>query len=1046
MAFPEDPLGIAIEAQAGGEWLDITGDTYTRDPLSFSGGRGDEASSADPGKCTLTLNNKDGRYSPKNPRSPLYERIGRNTPLRVSVLGVGESHADLDGDPANYISTPDAAALDTVDLDVRVELSTQWWGLPGVNRSLISKWDPTGDQRSWDLRVHDNLVKLGWSPDGTWANSTGITGTLPRLPHRAALRGTLDADDGTGHSVVTVWWAESLDGPWYTIFEYRHTTTNSIFAGTAPLRIGGSDPTVNPPRVPFAGEVYRAEVRSTIGGTVVAAPDFRALAPGTTGLTDSAGRAWTLSGSAAVSDRQTRFYGEVSSWPQKWAPSGKDVWVPLEAAGILRRLGQGTKPLDSTMKRRIPSFGPAAYWPMEEGQAATQLYSPILGVTPLQLYGSWQLAGDDSLAGSGSLPQLGEAAEMRGAVPRTTGDGWQVEFVYKIPTAPTTDQTLIRVAVSGTYRHMRVTAASGTIKLYGVDDDGAQTLLMNGAGTAAFGEWTRFQLWATQNGSSYDVHMAWVQLGASGFQVNDTFSGRAGRITGVYTKFGTFESTAIGHLAVFHGSEVNTFTGADLGFQGETTRNRMRRLAQEETVPLALSGDQTTAPPMGPQGMETLLDLLGDAASVDGGMFGEERDSLSLLYRSRESLYGQEPVLTLDYEQGEISPPLEPLDDDQRTRNDITVTRDGGSSARVVKEDGPLSVAAPPDGVGVYNESVTLNLAEDEQTEEVAGWLLHLGTYDGTRYPAVTLRLHKAPHLIPAFLKLRGGDKIRLTNLPEWLPPGDVDLIVEGWDETLLPRTWEATLACSPAGPWDIGLVEDEDFGRVDTDGSQLAVGAVHEDFEDATYAVTTSDFGAAPWFRTTDRAHNGTYSLRAGAITNAQDSQFAVTLPAGTQRLTFWYRTSSEPSGPGFTGDYFALYLDSAENFRAQGVVDWQQASVDVSAATQVTFVYAKDAGAAEGVDTAWIDDLVFYFGGTLGESDTTLQVVATNGQPWTTDLVTEGEFDISVGGEVMTVTGVTGTTPPQTFTVVRSVNGVVKTHDEGADVRLAYPAIVGR
>jgi hypothetical protein len=30
-----------------------------------------------------------------------------------------------------------------------------------------------------------------------------------------------------------------------------------------------------------------------------------------------------------------------------------------------------------------------------------------------------------------------------------------------------------------------------------------------------------------------------------------------------------------------------------------------------------------------------------------------------------------------------------------------------------------------------------------------------------------------------------------------------------------------------------------------------------------------------------------------------------------------------------------------------------------------------------------------------------------------------------------------------PQTFTVTRSVNGVVKAHSAGADVRLAYPAI---
>jgi hypothetical protein len=59
-----------------------------------------------------------------------------------------------------------------------------------------------------------------------------------------------------------------------------------------------------------------------------------------------------------------------------------------------------------------------------------------------------------------------------------------------------------------------------------------------------------------------------------------------------------------------------------------------------------------------------------------------------------------------------------------------------------------------------------------------------------------------------------------------------------------------------------------------------------------------------------------------------------------------------------------------------------------------------------------------------------------------WTTD-VAEFPFDILVGGERMTVTAISGASSPQTFTVVRSVNGIVKTHLTGAIVQLARPAI---
>ncbi|MCP2248732.1 hypothetical protein [Lentzea aerocolonigenes] len=60
-----------------------------------------------------------------------------------------------------------------------------------------------------------------------------------------------------------------------------------------------------------------------------------------------------------------------------------------------------------------------------------------------------------------------------------------------------------------------------------------------------------------------------------------------------------------------------------------------------------------------------------------------------------------------------------------------------------------------------------------------------------------------------------------------------------------------------------------------------------------------------------------------------------------------------------------------------------------------------------------------------------------------WATTAANPGEFpfDIIVGGERMTVTAITGSTSPQTFTVTRSVNGVVKPHSAGAEVHVFEP-----
>lgn len=77
------------------------------------------------------------------------------------------------------------------------------------------------------------------------------------------------------------------------------------------------------------------------------------------------------------------------------------------------------------------------------------------------------------------------------------------------------------------------------------------------------------------------------------------------------------------------------------------------------------------------------------------------------------------------------------------------------------------------------------------------------------------------------------------------------------------------------------------------------------------------------------------------------------------------------------------------------------------------------------------------------LTTTETGVDVAIESGRAlWTTSGV---DFDIMVGGERMTVTSVSGSSSPQTFTVTRSVNGVVKTHSTGASVKLFKPRHAG-
>lgn len=136
-----------VELNLGGTWTDVTSYVRYSDRISITRGQQNEGSSSlDNSTCSLTLSNSDGRFTPRNPTSPYYGLLGRNTPLRVS-LPYGSSYLRVPGlDEANARATaPDNPAFDVTDLDVRVDLYAHSWG----EGDLCGRYEITGNQRSW---------------------------------------------------------------------------------------------------------------------------------------------------------------------------------------------------------------------------------------------------------------------------------------------------------------------------------------------------------------------------------------------------------------------------------------------------------------------------------------------------------------------------------------------------------------------------------------------------------------------------------------------------------------------------------------------------------------------------------------------------------------------------------------------------------------------------------------------------------------------------------------------------------------------------------
>jgi hypothetical protein len=85
------PLNITVEILVGGTWADISDFVYQRDTLTITGGRSEQGDTAQPAQVTLTLNNRDGRFSPLYSGGVFYPYLQRNVQLRIGVNDTSSS-------------------------------------------------------------------------------------------------------------------------------------------------------------------------------------------------------------------------------------------------------------------------------------------------------------------------------------------------------------------------------------------------------------------------------------------------------------------------------------------------------------------------------------------------------------------------------------------------------------------------------------------------------------------------------------------------------------------------------------------------------------------------------------------------------------------------------------------------------------------------------------------------------------------------------------------------------------------------------------------
>lgn len=825
--------------------------------IGIVNGRRDESNLADPSTVEVLLGNGDLALTPYNVASPLYPGLKQGTPLRVMVQA-GLPHLLLTGLVGSRARTPDNAALDiTGPLAFALELLSPVQVPPsGVTYKLAGKYVQATNNRSWVLMLASTgRVFFRWSTDGAvTADKFTTLGLACPEAGPYTIGGEFETNNGASGNTMS-WYArrgtvEDLraDLAGSLIEEDVDSGTTSIFSSSAPLDIGDIEGQTTATIEPYPGRVNRFQLRSgnLTSGTVVANLDCTGLTTAATGTTDSAGRVWSFN-AASISDRRPRFCGRVDKVTATVGEVDEGnalmptiAYVNVSASGVLERLAQGdvigsslARHLSAPVNRDVVVAG----WTFEDDSDATQAAQLISGAAPMKVRGEFSFGGDASWAPVAQQMTVasGENALMTAPIPeipQAVGVNWQITKYLRI------DEPAVSPAATGVYvissngevAKWLLTINDTQLSIAGLDVDGSGVVLDTiPADTRWWGDEISVILELTDDGANVDwaVH---VITNADGFDfsTSGTYAGN----TGVPTYYknsctGPPSGISLGPVIVSVDRGGQTWLApADSAYIGEPPSQRAFRLCQEQGIPVAVDGPYMGATsalwadmvaagarPMGSQRPAKLLDLLDECAAVDHGVLGEQRGALGLTYRSGASMMNQSTRLSLERARRQTIDPFDEVADDQRLVNDVTATRTGGSSYRI--EDPAIAAGT----VERYKVPVEVNVESDLQLPSQAGWRYHLGTWEEPRFPAVWSDIAKTADLVEDALGFGVGDRFELVDPPPGCPP--VDQLSDGIVEELERFQWRVGVDGHPARPWDTAIVDDDDFGRVDTAGAE---------------------------------------------------------------------------------------------------------------------------------------------------------------------------------------------------------------------------------
>lgn len=511
----------------------------------------------------------------------------------------------------------------------------------------------------------------------------------------------------------------------------------------------------------------------------------------------------------------TRFEGLVDSWPVQFSPAGSKALAPITAVDRFSRLQ--TVGLQNVIANEILQDSPVAYYQLGDAAGSTTALGTQDSITPeiAQVvggvtFGSATGPGTDGITAA----QFAALGYIDMPVTLSASSSWSLEaFIVTSVAASGNDVPfLVLVDSTGALGYAFVTGlGSGALGVSMPGVSGGSGFVNDGLThhvVVQYDHSTGKVSTYLDGVSTYTSTLTSTGLGA----VSRLLVG--GRPPDVGGRFDPYVGT-IAHVALY--SSVLSATriaqhalAGSTGFAGELSSARVARVCGYAGVAaseIVTETGQATMAALAPSG--SALDELRNCETAENGALFISTDG-KVTFQSRTHRYNMSTTATLPA--GSYDPDLSPILDNFGLVNDVTVDRGNGTMAFHAAD--ATSIAAR----GRYTESLSLLVDTDAQTRDRAGWEVITRMTPVVRWPKVTVDVLTQPSVRTAVFACDVGSRLTLTGLPSTAPASSVDVIAEGYTETISLDTHALTFNCSNYFTGNVLTLNSATTGQLDSD------------------------------------------------------------------------------------------------------------------------------------------------------------------------------------------------------------------------------------